>query len=143
VNREIKFRGISVQSGKWVYGHLAYIDNTGAVIATKAGGVPVLVGTVGQFTGLLDIVGKEIYEGDIVKNPHWSSGHKCKKCGFQEEQAGIFQILWENLSVGERRNTTVARFVQKEAGGWTTYEFDESEDYEVIGTTYENKDLLK
>jgi len=70
--REIKFRG-KMPNGAWVYGsfwdHAVYPD----IIDEYTNHRLVDRDTVGQFTGLLDSDGKEIYEGDIV---HWTEGEK-------------------------------------------------------------------
>lgn len=84
--REIKFRGKRLDNGEWEYGDLLQYDDGSVCIGVHSKNytddgfnvgqyhhiAPVNEDTVGEFTGLKDRNGKEVYEGDIIRfsNPY-------------------------------------------------------------------------
>ena len=83
-------------------------------------------GTIGQFTGLYDKNGKEIYEGDIVKFPHVG---ECTR--------GI--IVW-NGKVGA---WCIKLKGENSLGSTPVGEMLSSYKIEVIGNIHDNPELIK
>lgn len=136
--RKIKFRGKDIK-GNWRYGDLITIEHFVANSKEKyqigdfESSLIYDIGkeTIGQFTGLHDKNGKEIYEGDIVlievfnyQEPEWSG--EFEVIYSQDLASYIFDDL-EDISNFKTINTIKDYY---------HYEI------EVIGNIYENKELL-
>jgi uncharacterized phage protein (TIGR01671 family) len=129
--RVIKFRGKSLNTGLWVYGDLT---QRGKRMFIE---YEVNPETIGQFIGLFDKNGQEIYEGDIVR--------KITKSGYPDNFVG--EIVFRNGLFGFKNDNQYglpvsiivksSKWVDGNASGTSTYE------YEVIGNIYDDTELLK
>lgn len=130
--RTIKFRGQNIK-GEWNYGFLSYNKDVSSdyewFISNKSG-KPFAFGaierSIGQFTGLHDKNGKEIYEGDILDS--------------SEKIPMIFEVYFKN---GGFRYGTKDRSVDISFSNLSNNWLDRIlKRFHVIGNIYENPELL-
>jgi uncharacterized phage protein (TIGR01671 family) len=121
--REIKFRGRRIDNGEWVAGHYLTRRMPEGLRHTISvqdmwGFHDVQPESVGQYTGLQDTNGREIYEGDVTK----------------DEFDRVAIISWKENE---------ARFAMKYIGQKTEYRmFISHLKMEIIGNISENPELL-
>lgn len=144
--REIKFRGKDIGSGEWVYGFYTqggYINpNNGEETLRHIISDTILHDvdpeTVGQFTGLYDKNGKEVYEGDIVNRIDIAlKRNHIGKVVYSEQTASFY------LEVDNGTYSTMERFVKQESFNDGKAVINCKYEYEVLGNMYDNKELLK
>jgi len=151
--REIKIRGYAIEemvNSQWIYGtgvHTTlftkeFAEETGksgeTFVFTESGGwIEVYPESVGQFTGLQDKNGKDIYEGDLIK----------KK--FKDLEIGEFyavgQVVFGKWYAGftvpykyHGYNKLERLSSEMDKDGWLVA----NRDMEVVGNVYKDPELL-
>ena len=151
MSREIKFRAMTKANNVMVFGDLIVCPNGEHRILwfEMKGELPLDVdynyfnevvqsSTVGQFTGLLDKNGKEIYEGDVIKH---DLGHeRFKKLKWQVVfEFGSFQLRTES-----EHNPVSFPYHAHQAiiNNSILSQSEYCEHIEIIGNIYENPNLI-
>lgn len=150
MTRKIKFRGKQAYGGAdWKYGNLCgtpFYTKIEEVIKDKecektfwTPCTQVIPETIGQFTGLLDKNGKEIYEGDILRGDRYPFN-----CDGVDNY--LVEIVWCDNVCGfymltHKKPNAPVRGISR--GNWEQLEEDDIKSFEVIGNIYDNPELIK
>jgi uncharacterized phage protein (TIGR01671 family) len=147
MNREIKFRGKRLDTGEWVYGDLLHgkhdivwivVDAEEALYPTSTteGSMPqtqrqnlfrVDPATVGQYVGLEDKTGLEIYDGDILSD---GENHAVVLW-----EAADLQYILNDIDEYVRGNYDEPAYAIDDKQGWVALK--------IIGNIHDNPELLK
>lgn len=137
MDREILFRGMSLETNCWVYGSLVYspkecqyyiVEHSDDELSFAVDGE-----SIGQYIGLEDVFGKKIFEGDIVEVT-------CKFKGKVEfENCGVVEYKGNAFELKIFTDDEVCDF-----GLWESQGNDESGDtFIIIGNIHDNPELLE
>ena len=133
MNREIKFRGFSVELKQFVYGFYHEVEAEGvgySYIFWQGNTTPVRADSIGQFPGQYDKNLKEIFEDDIIGD--WTNVdgkmEQSKQTVYFDEMLG--QWMLDNSL---KQDKTVSYSLFSELNDF---------EYEIIGNFFENPEIL-
>lgn len=144
MKREIKFRGKRIDNGEWIVGNLIGTDViVGDIVEwddeyfCTEFWLKVDHETVGQYTGVKDRNGKEIYEGDVIPTHNQNNVVEYDRGSFVVK--GLHEDKYERTYahlIHYLIDVTIPDMDGSKYDGVTT-------SLEVIGNIYDNPDLLE
>lgn len=125
MNIEIKFRAKTLSTNDWVFGDLHLLTKFPHIHDREVSKSLIHTETIGQFTGLTDKNGKDIYQHDIIQLQRKENKYNCLVDW--NINLGAWCISIENKCVGV-----------KPLGEWLR-----EDRFIVIGNIYDNPELLE
>lgn len=140
--RDIKFRGLSIKTNKWLIGDLVHVNNQVYIFPHGAldscDNYEVYPSTVGQYTGLKDAYNIEIYEKDIII----SKGQDCEYIQIVEfhNTSATCGRGWVGVNV-IKQDIINGKLIKTHIGERFSY-FSLPCNCKIIGNIHNNPDLL-
>ena len=138
--REIKFRG-KKHTGEWLYGDLVHLtDNKIFIYPLDCEGLflqnEVDTNTIGQFIGLYDKNGREIYEGDILRMFANINKISDPMLSNTEPKYRLTTVVYDDAAFKVTSDGKPDAVINYYCGAMV-------KDMEVIGNIHDNPELLK
>lgn len=144
--RNIFFRA-KTESNIWVYGSLVYsaskneyyiVEHDKEKLTTP---IKVQEKTIGQFTGLFDKNGNEIFEGDIVEHDYFKDRNSLVQYG-KFNYSACDEYMCEHYGFFAKNSKIFVGYLNCEENDGFSLIPSEANKIEVLGNVYDNPELL-
>ena len=127
------FRGQKVDAKEWVYGYYMFHEtkNKHVILTKESKFIEVIPETIGQWTGILDKNGVEIYEGDILLDVEFDENGN--------DISGKFPVVYDY----SKCQFAIDNSFKKDGSNLVNFvEYFGIENLEVVGNICDNIEML-